>query len=409
MNRQPYCTPPRWWGPMLSPRFIRLTCGMRRNRIRKLVKFSKITMEGFEKVQQLVRDNCGVMITANHSAHYDSEAFYCGLDQFKQPLFIVTAWQIFGGLSWWKRYLLQGMGCFSINREGSDRNAFKESVRVLREEPHPLLIFPEGDIYHTNDRITSFREGMSAIAMSAARHGDRPIAIVPCGIKFWYIDDPRPSLRQVLTKMESRLLLHPAEKWTLVMRIQRLATAAISLKEIEFMGHLTHDDLSCRVNRLIDFILQRLEQRHGSQRTDVHIPERVKTLRQLVIKKIDEGEALRDQADEALLHRYRLDIDDLFTVMQLYSYPVDYLDGDPSIERIAETIDKLEEDITFAVLPTVHGRKHVQLRFGDPIEVTSNRSRDLVTVLANQARDGVQAMIDQIDRDRANSQERLVC
>jgi len=387
---------------MLSSRFVRLTRGLRRNRIRKQVKYSKITVVGFEKVQQLVRANHGVMITANHSAHYDSEALYCGLDQFQQPIFIVTAWQIFGGLSWWKRYLLQGMGCFSINREGSDRNAFKESVRVLREEPYPLLIFPEGDIYHTNDRITSFREGMSAIAMSAARHGERPISIVPCGIKFWYMEDPRPSLRQVLTNMENRLLLHPAEKWTLVMRIHRLANAAISLKEIEFMGHLTREELPCRANRLIDFILKRLEERHGSPRTDEYIPERVKTLRQLVIKKIDEGEALAERADEALLRRYRLDMDDLFTVMQLYSYPGDYLDGNPSIERIAETIDKLEEDITFAELPTVHGRKHVQVRFGDPIEVTSNRSRDLVTVLANQARDGVQAMIDQINRERAS-------
>jgi len=238
--------------------------------------------------------------------------------------------------------------------------------------------------------------------MSAARHGERPISIVPCGIKFWYMEDPRPSLRQVLTNMENRLLLHPAEKWTLVMRIHRLANAAISLKEIEFMGHLTREELPCRANRLIDFILKRLEERHGSPRTDEYIPERVKTLRQLVIKKIDEGEALAERADEALLRRYRLDMDDLFTVMQLYSYPGDYLDGNPSIERIAETIDKLEEDITFAELPTVHGRKHVQVRFGDPIEVTSNRSRDLVTVLANQARDGVQAMIDQINRERAS-------
>ena len=388
---------------MLNPQFVRMTRGMRRHRVRRDVKFAKITADGLEKIQQLVRDNCGVLITANHSAHYDSEAIYCALDQIKQPVFIVTAWQIFGALSWWKRYLLQGVGCFSINREGSDRSAFKESVRILRTESHPLLLFPEGDIYHTNDRVTSFREGVGAIAMTAARHQERPIMIVPCGTKFWYLEDPRPSLRQVLTKMEKRLLLHPAHKWPLVMRVQRLATAAISLKEIEFMGHLTQDDLPGRVSGLIDFILHRLEERHGGQRSDDHIPERVKTLRQSVIKKLDEEEAQGGQADEALLHRYRLDMDDLFTVMQLYSYPGDYLDDNPSIERVAETIDKLEEDITHANLPTVHARKHVEIRFGDPLQVESHRSRDSVTVLSNQARDRVQALIDQINRDRLNS------
>ena len=61
-------------------------------------------------------------------------------------------------------------------------------------------------------------------------------------------------------------------------------------------------------------------------------------------------------------------MDDLFFVMQLYSYPGDYLADNPTIERLAETLDKFEEDVLGARHPfTVRGRRTVSIRFGKPL------------------------------------------
>ena len=36
--------------------------------------------------------------------------------------------------------------------------------RNLQQGPYPLVIFPEGEVYHINERITPFRRGAAAIA-----------------------------------------------------------------------------------------------------------------------------------------------------------------------------------------------------------------------------------------------------
>jgi len=48
--------------------------------------------------------------------------------------------------------------------------ALKTAIDILQNrKKHPPLIFPEGDVYHMNGRITAFRDGAAAIALLAAR------------------------------------------------------------------------------------------------------------------------------------------------------------------------------------------------------------------------------------------------
>ena len=51
------------------------------------------------------------------------------------------------------------------------------------------------------------------------------------------------------------------------------------------------------------------------------------------------------------------DMDDLFFVIQLFSYPGDYVAERPTIERIAETLDKFEEDVLRADYPGIRGTR----------------------------------------------------
>jgi hypothetical protein len=127
-----------------------------------------------------------------------------------------------------------------------------------------------------------------------------------------------------------------------------------------------------RIRKLIDFILSRLEGCYALDAGDATVPERVKLLRQQATRRIvesPEDSPERGQCEE--------DIADLFFAVQLFSYPGDYVAEEPSIERIAETIDKLEEDVLGAKTATIRGSRRATVTLGEPIPVPSGRRKRL--------------------------------
>ena len=67
--------------------------------------------------------------------------------------------------------------------------------------------------------------------------------------------------------------------------------------------------------------------------------------------------------------KYDADLDDVFLVVQLMSYPGNHVAERPNIERIAETLDKLEEDVIGVPLATRRGAVGATILFGEPIEI----------------------------------------
>src|SRR5690606_3272710 len=110
----------------------------------------------------------GVLITPNHSSHADPFALLETADQFGAPFYFMTAWQVFGMTHSIGRRILQQHGCFSINREGHDVRAVRCAVDVLATQRQPLVIFPEGEVFHLNDRLMPFRRGAATAALLAA-------------------------------------------------------------------------------------------------------------------------------------------------------------------------------------------------------------------------------------------------
>jgi hypothetical protein len=349
-----------------------------------------------EILRDAVDQNQGILIAPNHSVHYDAPALYLAADEVDVPLFFMTAWQVFAMSSTFERHAMQRLGCFSVDREGNDRRAFKLAVQTLQTAPHPLVIFPEGDIYHTTDIVTPFRDGAAAIALAATKRSERPVVVVPCGIKFWYLNDPREELNSAMKQIESRLFLRPDPALTIVHRVHRLAEAALALKELDYLGHTREGRLRDRVVFLTEAVLVELEERHSISKANDTPPERVKTLRQTVIRKLAvNGEAsTNDDVDESRLFA---DMEDLFFVMQLFSYRGDYLVGQPSLERVAETVDKFEEDILEQDYPTVRGRRRAVVRFGEPIRVERKGVRGEVEELSRQMQTRVQELIDSLN------------
>ncbi len=397
MNRQPFARPPRYWPPRLSPWWIRVLRPLRNRTLRREQHLTHIEIQGLGLLQKALDDGAGVLITPNHSFHYDANVLYEVADRARRPFHFLTAWQVFAMSSRFEQWSLQRHGCFSIDRENADLQAFKLSVEILRDSPYPLVIFPEGDIYHTHDRITPFREGAAAVALAAAKRAERRVVCFPCALKWWFLDDPTPKLLELMDRLEARLLWRPRPDLPLAERIYRLAGGVLALKEQEYLGAAQPGTVAERRDGLMNAVLGRLEQRHGILKPADTVPERVKALRRLVI-------ARQEQADLPDAERFELAgaMEDLFTVVQLYSYPGDYVAERPSLERVAETLDKFEEDLFRVTYPGIRGRRRVLVRFGDPVEVPRERSRkDAAAELTLVLERRVQGLLDEMNREES--------
>lgn len=360
MNSQPYQTPPRFWAPKLSPLFCRL---FRHMRDRDLTRNQIVEVEvrNIDHLARTIDSGHGVLLTPNHSFHFDSYCLLRASDHLRTPFYIMTAWQVFGISTAWQQWVMQKNGCFSVNREGVDTESFKTAVDILQNRPHPLVIFPEGDIYHTNDHVTPFREGAAAIAMAAARKAQRPVSAIPVALHAEYLDDPIPSVLKTLEQLERRLLWTPNPDLPIVERILRIASAALALKECEVLGSVQPGDLPHRIHSLLEAVLSRHEKKYEIKNLGRLPSDRIAEIRRRIIGMEKNGPL---SPSEQL--RAQRDLDDMFLATQLYSYRGDYLVTDPTAERIAETVDKLEEDLLKVTYPSVRAPRKVVVEFGPP-------------------------------------------
>ena len=60
-------------------------------------------------------------------------------------------------------------------------------------------------------------------------------------------------------------------------------------------------------------------------------------------------------------------LDDVQLALQLFSYPGDYITEEPTPERMAETIEKFEEDV-FGVIRSI-GQRCARVRFGTLVDL----------------------------------------
>jgi len=401
MNRQPFDKPPRRWPPKLSPWWIRLWRTIRKRQQLKVQRLVEVEVRGGERVREAVAANQGVLITPNHSSHADCFVTYAASDAVGLPFYIMVAWQVFQRAGWLRRLALRHHGCFSIDREGTDMQAFRQAVEVLGARRNPLVVFPEGEVYHVNERITPFREGPAAMAILAARKGDRPVVCIPAAIRYYYLDDPAQELLRLMDDLERAILWRPRPDLTLPERIYHFAEGALALKEIEFLGRPSPGPVRQRVADLIHFILDHLEARHRLEGSRATVPERVKTLRQHLIKRLQElpeNDPARQPCEE--------DLEDLFLVVQLYSYPGDYVAERPTVERIAETLDKFEEDVLRVKTATIRGSRRATVTFGDPIRVAADRGKDAAAGLTRMLEERVQALLDEGEAAVSRTQSR---
>lgn len=284
--------------------------------------------------------------------------------------------------------------------------SLKTAVDIMQNRPQPLVIFPEGDVYHTNDRVTPFRDGAAAMALMAARKAERPVVIIPVAIKRWYTQDPTPSMLKTIEELERRLFWRPRHNESMRARILHVADGLLTLKELEYFGNSTAGDPASRLRRLASSVLSRCEDRYSIRDRDAMIPERIKEVRRRIIQARQEHAShpgsSTDQSQSSVTpeqqRQWSADMDDMFFVTQLYSYPGDYMEQNPTWERQAETLDKLEEDALGATFPSVRGPRRVIVRFDEAYELPRGKDKKVSPAeVTDYIERRVQMMLDELN------------
>lgn len=393
MDAQHYKPPQQWWSPQLTKNRFRFWRFIRRRIRVEHHRLLEVEIRGLENLTNCLNDGHGIMICPNHSCHADPSVMYWVADQLKSPFYFMAAALIFARANWLRRLILRQHGCFSVDRNGTDICAFRQAVEILQCKPYPLVIFPEGEIYHINKRITPFLDGPAAMALSASKRAERPISLVPCGIRYRYIDDPTKELEQLMDRLEERIIWRPQRHLILKDRIHQFAQAILGLKEREFLGRTQSEPLPERIKALSEIILTRLEEKYGIHGDTSPVPERVKQCRRQAIQLIEDETLGQSEHDAA-----QTDLYDLFVVIQLFSYPGNVSSGTPTIEEIAETMDKFEEDVLQAPTASIRGSRRAVVEFGKPILVERGKGgKEQIHALTEQLETQVQALLDGIE------------
>jgi 1-acyl-sn-glycerol-3-phosphate acyltransferase len=405
--------PPRpsaFWAWALTP--------LRQRILRRMYRLSRIEHRGEDYLRRALDDAGNVMFAVNHPAHGDPFVILDVMHRLRVPCCYLAAWQVFTGFAGLKGFAFQRLGAFSIDREGTDLRAFRTAVDVLSDSRRSLVIFPEGEVYHLSDRVTPMREGAAMIALTAAKRrakaGMPPLRIVPCALRYRYLDDPSPSLHGVMERLERRIHWRPASETPLAERIYRYADAVLTLKEMEYLRERGAGTIPQRIARLSEHILRGIESKRLGRVADETIPVRVKNLRAAMLKDLSPAAATDepgpspgpDAPSADVRAAMQRDFDDLHLVTQMFSYPGDYVVERPTIERIAETLDKFEEDALGAHYAGSRVARRAMVSFGEPIEVGGDAaggrggSRDAAARLTTDIEHRLQQLLDSSARDQ---------
>lgn len=375
-----------WW-----PSFIQLF-ELYRRYLRRDEGIVDFEVRHVQRLKDSLAAGHGIMLTPNHARPGDPIVMGILAKAAGTHVYAMASWHLFKQ-DWFTAFAIRRMGGFSLYREGVDRKSINTAIEILETAERPLIVFPEGGVTRTNDRLHSMLDGVSFIARTAARRRAKhnppgKVVVHPVAIKYLFSGDLAAACRPVLSEIEQRLSWQIDESVPLLDRIFKIGRALLSLKEIEFFGETQEGKLADRLDGLIDRLLGPLEEEWFGQRKSGPVIPRVKNLRMAILPDMVKG-----NIEDAERRRRWKQLADIYLAQQVSCYPPDYLIQRPSVTRILETVERFEEDLTDRARP--HGNLKAILQVGEPIEVDTERDRQAeVDPLMARIGAELQAMLD---------------
>ena len=333
---------------------------------------TKLECRGLDHLRASLQAGHGILLAPNHCRY--SDPFVVGemARQAGTLPYTVASWHLFMQERW-KAWLLRRGGVFSIYREGMDRASINASVDILTSAKRPLVLFPEGVMTRTNDRLSPLLEGTTFIARAAAKKRAQAtppgqVVIHPVALRYTFHGDIAQAIGPALDDLERRLSWLPQHHLSLLGRVYKLARALLGLKEIEYLEEPQTGDIYKRLQRLIDHMLSPIEQEWLKVQSNGSVVARVKKLRAAILPDMIQGEI-----SEAERQRRWRQLATLYMAQQLWYYPPDYLTSETQTDRLLETVERFEEDLTDQC--RIYRPMSVTVTVGEAIPVSPTRDR----------------------------------
>jgi 1-acyl-sn-glycerol-3-phosphate acyltransferase len=364
--------PYRFIPPRFSPFWRRIIEWYLPTYLRKDFGITSWECVGADRLRASLSAGHGVLLASNHCRPCDPMVLGLLSIEVDRAFHIMASWHLFMQ-SRVQTFLLPRLGVFSVYREGMDRESLKCATRIIAEAKYPLTLFPEGFVTRNNDRLLNLQDGVGFLARSAAKQraaatpGGK-VVVHPVFVRYFFEGGLAATVVPVIQDIETRLSWQPQNQLPLRERIIKAGHALLALKEIEYLGAWQSGGVRQRVPRLLDHLLDPLEKEWNTGGRDPETMARVKRLRSAILPDMVHGDITEDERTR----RWR-QLADLYLAQQLHCYSGDYLLQDITPERLLETVERYEEDLTDVARP--HPPLHVVVSVGEAIEATPTRDR----------------------------------
>lgn len=353
-------------------------------------------IRGIDHLKESLRLNRGILLAPNHCRYADPLAMGWVAREVDTHVYAMASWHLFNQ-SWLEAWAIRMMGGFSVYREGLDRQSLDTAINILVTAQRPLVVFPEGTVFRTNDVLQPLLDGVAFLARTAARRRQKEcsgeVVIHPVAIKYLFNGNLVRSVEPVVTSIEQRLTWQVSRQQSLVERIGKIASALLTLKEIEHFGAAQQGTIEQRQKGLIDHLLGPLELEWlGTVQSGNLIP-RIKQLRSKMVPYLTAGTLSPDQRDKIWRQ-----LASIYLAQQVGSYPSDYIARPTTVTRVLETVERLEEDLTDR--SRVHRPLHVVIQIGQALAIGTDKApKDQEDPVMVQLRVHLQDMLDSLAQE----------
>jgi len=226
------------------------------------------------------------------------------------------------------------------------------------------------------------------------------IFAIPVSIKVTHLTDCREAIQEMLADMAKKLDVGFDQDDEIVGRVHKVGIAMVQ-RNLKMRGFLPpnpdYSDLPALLRQSAELIIAGLEAKIGIEpKATDDLMDRFRVVRREIHKVRSDPDREIDHAVAAIW------ADEAIVAFRILSYAGNYLSEKPTLDRVGETIEKLQEDL-YGKVVAPYARRAAYVRFGDPIDVSEQlaaaaKPRLAMSVLTEQFEAGVQVGLDEINQ-----------
>ena len=359
-----------------------------------------LEIRGQDTLRQACEKDARLLLLPNHSTHSDPQVMSEVTRRLGIRPSFMAAYDVFAR-SRIQAWIMQRTGAFSVDREGSDRKSMKCATEVLVKGRHPLIIFPEGNVYFCNDQVAPFAEGASYIALSAQKKlgKDHPVYAVPVSMKFTYLEDVREHLSNSLGDLAHRFDTELDPEADFGLELLRISTTALErfLRQRGYSSSEQTLPVDEQIAHAATQIINSLEDKIEIESKDESsLTDRIRRIRASI-------HGIRIDPDREVDHpAASLWADEAILALRILGYQGGYMASNPTLDRVAETVARLREDVHSRIFPPA-GKRRCIVQLGTPLDLRErlesfrSESRQTIGDLTRDCEAAVQSGIDEIN------------